>query len=370
MLFKYDIDLSSVSILNQGWTALCSGNLRGAVALGALIPEPGSGISNELSHSFTTSLQFFNLFSASSKSTYFAKTYVTVTQTGDLRYMFDIGKESEVDVQKAKRVCLVHFVATVDQASAKAVSSSTVNLVLELSAVNDASEAGRIGDIVGFIPPNQQVNQAQQAMQRFVATTPSGALDLVCVLTPSAYGRLSCSEYVGNKPPANQQQDSENWSAFQEACVSLLGLAFVQSWTYSDWQNFNVLCVYGSGFSGTPDRRSLGNPQAVPPSFWSNRGGSASVNEYFLENSADFMNLCDHLHQLAGLATAPASLTQDLSTYNALLTALVELIIKRDVNTDYGKPAIAALFALSNPQGVTSKSVLSNTSMTCTLTLS
>ena len=150
VLLKYEINLGNGALVNQSWNALCSGNLRGAVALGGLLPEPGSGISSELSHSFTVSLQFFNLFSASSKTTYFTKTYVTVTQNGDLRYMYDIGKESEVERNKAKRTCLIHFTATVDESSAKTVSGATVNLELELSAVNDFREAGRIGDLVGL----------------------------------------------------------------------------------------------------------------------------------------------------------------------------------------------------------------------------
>jgi hypothetical protein len=369
MLFKYQVNLANTTIVNQSWTALCNGNLRGAVVLGGLIPEEGSGISNELSHSFTTSLQFFNLFSASSKSTYFAKSYITITQNGDLRYMYDIGKESDVDVNQTKRTCLIHFVATVDQASAQTVSAATVNLELELVATNDSQEAGRVGDLVGLIAPNQQVNQAQKTMQQFVSSNPSGTLDLICVLTPSAYGRLSCSEYVGNKPPLNQQQDSENWSYFHDACVTLLDLAFVETLSYNDWQTFNVLCVYGEGFNGTPDRRSKGNPAAVPPDSWSNISAPAALIEYYLLNSADFMDLCDDLHQLAGLATAPTTSTQDIATYNDLLTSLVELIVKGDVNTDYSKPAIGALLALSNPQRVTSNFVTSNNSLTCNLTL-
>ena len=369
MLFKYEINLGNTALVNQSWTALCSGNLRGAVALGGLLPEPGSGISSQLSHSFTVSLQFFNLFSVSSKSIYFTKTYVTVTQNGDLRYMYDIGKGSETDLNKAKRTCLIHFTATVDEASAGTVSEATVNLELELSAVNDSRAAGHIGDVVGLIAPNKQVNIAQKAMQAFVATNPSGTLDLVCVLTPAAYGRLSCSEYIANKPPANQQQDSENWSLFHNACVSLLNLEFVKTLTYGDWQRFNLLCNYPEGVSGTPNRRSVGNPQAVPPSFWSNSSAPALI-EYFLLNTADFMNLCDDLHQLAGLSSAPTNSTQDTTTYQKLLTSLLKLIVNRDVNSDYSKPAIGALLALANPQGVTNKIVPSNNGLTCTLTLS
>jgi len=369
MLFKYEIDLIDAAKLNNSWNAFCSGNLRGAVSVGGLVPESGSGISSQVSHSFTMSLQLFNLFSASDKSTYFKNTSVIVTQNGDLRYLYDIGQESEVDINKSQKICLIHFIASVDQSTANTVSDADVDLQMELIATNSKQEAGRIGDVVGFIPPNQQVNQAQKTMQQFVVTNAAGTLDLVCVLKPSAYGRLSCSEYIGKKPPASQQQDSENWLAFHDASVSLLNLQWAQALTYQDWQQFNVLCVYGDGVSGTPDRESEGNLAAVPPDLWSNINAPAALISYFLLNSAGFMNLCDDLHELAGLTSQPNNSAEDITVYNGLLTSLVELILKRDVNNDYSKPAIAALLRLSNPQSVTCKFVPGSNVLTCTLTL-
>ena len=82
------------------------------------------------------------------------------------------------------------------------------------------------------------------------------------------------------------------------------------------------------------------------------------------------MNLCDDLYQLAGLASAPNNSSEDITTYNSLLMSLLELIVKRDVNTDYSKPAIAALLRLSNPQSVKDEYVSTKNALTCTLTLS
>lgn len=370
MLFKYGIDLANADLVNLSWNALCGGSVRDAVSRKGLIRVEGSGISRQMSDSFTLSVQFFNLFAASDKSTYFKKTNVTVTQNGDLRYLYDIGKESDVDVNKSKDTCLIHFVATVDQTNAHTVSSAEVDLELELIATNNQKEAGRIGDVVGLIPPMQEVNQAQKAMQQFVASNHPGTLHLVCVLKPSAYGRLSCSEYTGKRPPANQQQDSENWSRFHDASVALLDLEFVEDLTYKDWQAFNAVCVYGYGVRGTPDRRSEGNPAAVLPHSWPNINADARLVSYFMVNSADFMNMCDDLHQLAGLASVSNNSAEDITSYNTLLMSLLELIVKRDVNTDYSKPAIAAILKLSNPQKVTTECVSVRNALTCTLTLS
>lgn len=370
MLFKYGINLNNFDLVGRSWTALCAGDLRAAVSQGGIVPQEGSGISHEMSNSFTMSVQFFNLFAASNKSTYFKKTYVAVTKSGDLRYIYDIGKESDIEVNKSKDTCLIHFVATVDETKAQKVLDPEVDLELELIATNNRKEAGRIGDAVGLIPPILEVNQAQKTMQQFVANNPAGTLHLVCVLKPSAYGRLSCSEYVGKKPPTGQQQDSENWSRFHDASVALLDLEFVEGLTYKDWQKFNVVCVYGYGFSGTPDRRSEGNPTAVLPDFWQNINAAPGLVNYFMLNGADFMNLCDDLHQLAGLATVPNNSADDITTYNSLLVSLLENIVNRDVNTDYSKPAIAAILRLSNPQKVTAECLAAKNTLTCTLTLS
>lgn len=368
-LFKYEVNLPDSDKLLKSWNALCAGNLRGAANLGGLIPEPGSGIAKQMSHSFTMGLHFFNLFAASTISTYFEKTYISVTPGGDLRYMFDIGKEMETDVNKSKKTCLFHFVATVDQATALTVTKADVELVLELVANDNQREAHRIGDVVGFIPPDQQVNQAQKAMQLFAANHPSGTLDLVCILKPSAYGRLSCSEYNGTTPPTGQQQDSENWQAFHDASVPLLNLPWAEPLSYQFWQQFNEFCVYGVDHCGTPDRRSEGNPNAVPSYFFNNLNAPPALIGYFLLNTADFMNLCDDLHRLAGLTSLSNNAQQDMNTYNRLLESLVELIVKRDVNTDYSKPAVAALLRLTNPQSVECKLVEGGNALTCTLTL-
>ena len=368
-LFKYNINLNDGTSVGRSWTDLCTGDLRRAVADGGLIPLPGSGISTQLSTSFTIKLQFFNLFSATSKTTYFNNTYVVVTQSGDLRYMYDIGKEAEVDVQKSKRVCRIHFVVTIDQTSAGNLSSTDVDLELELTATNNQAEAGHIGDVVGLIPPNQLVNQAQKAMQQFVTNNPSGTLNLVCILKPSAYGRLSCSEYIGNNPPMNQQQDSENWLAFQGACSGLLNLRYAAGLRYSDWQAFNRLCVYDED-TGTADRRHSGNPFNVPPSFWGNNRDISEHVSYFLGNSAAFMNLCDDLHQLAGLATNTSTAMQDIRRYNDVLITLVGFIVSKDINIDFSKPAIAAILRLSNAKDIVAKSEASPGSYTCTVTIS
>jgi len=122
MLFKYTVNLSDAAKLASSWNDLCRGDLVKAASEGGLVPDAGSGVSHQLNKSFTIGLQFFNLFKASSVTSYFQKTYVSIQGNGDIRYMFDIGAESDITVKKAQRICLVHFTGTFDQTSAKTAS--------------------------------------------------------------------------------------------------------------------------------------------------------------------------------------------------------------------------------------------------------
>jgi hypothetical protein len=356
LLFKYQVNVTDSRLVAQSWQSLCQGNFRGAESVGGLIPLPGSGVSQQASDSFTASIQLFNFFAASDKNAYFNNTNVVVTSTGDLQFTFDVGKESDAAVQQSLKTCQIHFVAEVDSSMQGNITNSAVSLQIELKAVNNSKEAGRIGDLVGLIPPNEQVNQAQKAMQAFVSANPSGTLDLVCVLKPSAWRRLSCSEYQNGKPPANQQQDLENWNAFRDGCANLIDSAF-ENLTYGDWQKFNVAAVYGAGATGVPDRRSVGNWTPGP------------LSNFFL-NSQSFMNLDDDLHSLAGLTSIPNNSSDDARSYNDLLDQLAALVIKRDVSTAYGKPVAAALLKLSNPSSIANNLVSGKNALTCTLTFS
>ena len=370
MLFKYTVDLVHASLVTSSWTALCNGDLRAAMTAGGIVLESGSGISHQLSHSFGINLQFFNLFAFSQKDTYFQNSTVELTDSGNIRFMHDIGSEQDVTINKQLRSCRIHFLASINQQTTGALTGASVDLHLELSASNNPKEAGRIGDVVGFIPPNQQANLAQKAMQQFVAGNKPGTLNLNCILKPSAYGRLSCSEFTGNKhdqPPVNQQQDSENWQAFHDASVLLLGLDFVQDISYATWEGFNIACNYQDPDPNNlpaANRRNPGNVNLVPFGFWENITSAPAIANAFARSTAEFMNLCDDLHSLAGLAGA----VNDMTQWNALVGSLVYLI-KNDTNQDSSKPAIAALLKLSNPDSVTYQGENGNNSFTCTVTL-
>jgi len=360
-LFKYKVNLSSADLVNKSWHSLCQGDLVAAANIGGLTLQPGSGIDTQLSHSFTFTLHLFNFFAAQ-KNTYFQHSYVVVTDTG-IRYMYDIGKETDTKIKRATTRCSIHFSATADSSSAGAISNADVDLYLELAASQDAAQAKRIADTAGYIPSNAQATQAQQSIQKFVAANGSGNVSLVCILKQSAYGRLSSSEFTGNRPPANQQQDTQNWESFRAASQQLFQLDFLAKVNYAQWSAFNLICNTGSP-NGTPNRRQPGNPGALPPSFWNNITTAPQMATYFCLNSAQFMNLCDDLQALAFQISA----ADTSEKWDDVLASLQE-IVTSDVNYDYSKSAIAALLKLCNPQHVSYASIAGQKCFTGTLTL-
>src|SRR5947209_5157224 len=186
---------------------------------------------------------------------------------------------------------------------------------------------------------------------------------LSLVLQPSAYRKLSCSEFTGTKneqPPVDQFQDRLNWKKFHDAVVQLLGLGYVSQIDYSRCTAYNVTA---NGISnGVPNRMRFGNSAAVPDSFWHSIGVPA-LCDYYCDSSTRFMNLCDHLHALAGLAAD----VDDMARYSHLLDILTEYA-RRDFNVDYSKPAVAAIVSLCASSAVALDSVTSDDSLTCTLT--
>jgi hypothetical protein len=359
-LFQFQVVLNNLPAVKESWDQLCDGNLAAAVGMAGLRPLPGSGISDEISRSFGVNFHFFNLFSAGTTDTFFQKSQLVITDAGDLRYLYDVGKEGDAEVNKASRVCRIHFVATADQTDPTSIKDADVDLQLELSASNDKAEAARIANTVLFIPSDEQANLANKAMQRFLAGPAQGAsLNLVCILKRSAYGRLSCSEFVNSQPPENQLQDQLNWEAFHMATNSLMKIDPLRTLEYSDWETFNRTAIDRPGSTITPDRRSKGN--------WLANSALADVPvavKYFLLNSAGFMDLCDDLHSLTGLVANVST----VATWNDLLDRLAGMIVNA-VNTDYSKPAIAALLQLSNPHVASYQPQSGTNSLTCTLTL-
>jgi hypothetical protein len=356
MIAKYHIALDNPA-LGQSWKDFCIGNLQSAVQAGGLTLDPGSGTSRQISRSFTVGITFFNFFNAQNVSSYFEKSEVVVTDTGNLHYLFDVGEERETTINQVLQKTRIHFVA-----DAMANQAADVDLRIELSETRKQDEARHMIAIPAYLPAGSQAAAATGDMQQFVGAHPAGTLNLNFVLKSSAYGLLTSSPYDGNKPPRDQAVDAHNWRVFHDAAVSLLGLNYAARLTYPMWQTWNE----AANGSKVADRRHLGNWDGTDAStVWEGQSSDVQLRmNYFCAATSSFMNLCDDLHKLAQLVST-AKIPED---WNRLLNDLKD-IVTRDVKTDFAKPAVAALLTLCAAKQVNYDKQFSTDALTCTITL-
>ncbi len=373
VLFEFSVDLTTAQLAKESWADLLGGSLPEALENPGFKLLAGSGVSEQLKDSSTIQLHFFNLFQWTQTTDYFSNAYVELASDGSIRFFNDIGDEQQTQTKEALSDMRVHFVATATEDTKGDVSDAEVDMYVELSVTKNQEEANKLASVLGMIPANAVVHNAQRAMSTYLGTYPNGTLSLVNIVKPSAYRKLSCSAYTGSTPPAlPQEQDQDNWYAFQNATEALmpdLASAFVSVLSYPFWMKFNVLA---NGITnGVPDRRNPGStgPGAVPDSFFGNLQNVRGQVTYFLRASADFMNLCDYLHTLAntvGQTSIPAE-------WNQVLQSLVA-IVKNAVTIDYAKPAGGALLYLCSIGGaqvsMSTAQAKDGSTLTCTLVLS
>jgi hypothetical protein len=215
--------------------------------------------------------------------------------------------------------------------------------------------------IPGYLKAGPQTTSAAADMQQFVAANPGGTLNLNFVLEASAYGQLKCSPYGGNKPPQKQSIDAGNWKVFHDAAVSLLDLDYAAGVTYATWQAWST----AANGSTLADRRHIGDPTAGAV-VWAGRPAEVQLKlNYFCAATSSFMDLCDDLQQLAERVSA-AKIPED---WNQLLSDLKD-IVTRDVNTDFAKPAVAALLKLCPAKEVKYEKQVCGPALSCTIQLS
>jgi hypothetical protein len=274
--------------------------------------------------------------------------------------MFDVGEESDTTINKALQKARVHFVA-----DAQASTGADVKLAIELSETNNKDEAQHMAAIPGYLPAGTQASAATKDMQQFAASTPKGTINLNFTLESSAYGKLTCSPYNGDKPPVNQDVDANNWKVFHDASMALLSLSFGGGVTYPVWAKWNRAANGILNESAPADRRHCGDWDGSDArAIWTDDPNHAINLDYFCLATSSFMDLCDDLQRLAELVSK-AKIPDD---WNLLLGDLKDIVM-RDVKTDFAKPAVAALLKLCPAKTVSYDKQVCGNALTCTISL-
>jgi hypothetical protein len=274
--------------------------------------------------------------------------------------MFDVGEESDTTINKALQKARVHFVA-----DAQASTGADVKLAIELSETNNKDEAQHMAAIPGYLPAGTQASAATKDMQQFAASTPKGTINLNFTLESSAYGKLTCSPYNGDKPPVNQDVDANNWKVFHDASMALLSLSFGGGVTYQVWAKWNRAANGILNESAPADRRHCGDWDGSDArAIWTDDPNHSINLDYFCLATSSFMDLCDDLQRLAELVSK-AKIPDD---WNLLLGDLKDIVM-RDVKTDFAKPAVAALLKLCPAKTVSYDKQVCGNALTCTISL-
>jgi hypothetical protein len=374
LLYAFQADLTQAALTEQSWMDFATGDVKAAVGQRGLTLLPGSGVSDSLQRSVSIGLHFFNFFSLTDRTVYFQKSTTEVGPDGSIRYLYDIGKETDLSTKKTLATSRIHFVASATEVDHLSLANVEVDLAIELVEKNKAKDGHVIAAVVGSLPPSASVQATQNGMQNFLTSTPAGQLTLALVLKPSAYARLSCSPFTGVRhdiPPAlPQEQDQDNWYAFRNAVRTLdrsVGPTIARL-RYEDWEVFNQYGLNGIP-TGTPNRRIFGNPARVPPSFYADRNVSAGANavSYFLRASQHSMNLLDGVQALAGILGAVDTPTQ----WNNLLADLTPLA--RELDSDWTRPVAWAILQQCGPLAQVASDIREDSkakALTCTVTVS
>jgi hypothetical protein len=312
LLYEFQADLSNAALATRSWESFARADVSQALELGGLKLLPGSGVGSALRKSVSVGIHFFNFFSAESAEIYFQKAYAEIGPDGHIRYLYDIGKESDTKTKNTLHTSRIHFVASATAADRDRIQNLVIDLAIELNEFHDNSDRTRIASVLASLPPSD-------ALQQSIAANPPAALCLELVLRSSAYQLLA--------GPTQQQ----TWTAYAAAARTLLDLHFIDNLSYPNWQRFNQLAD--------------GNPNSVPPSFYSERniGSSALQASFFLVSCTRFLDLCTGLTTLA--ASTPSIDT--VAAWNALLTTLTAL--SKDLSADWSRPATRAILQLCAP---------------------
>jgi hypothetical protein len=354
VLAGYDFDLTSTN-LAAAWQAAIDGDFVKALQTGAVSLDIGSGLERAYQAKTTFSCNFFNLWKFTSWQQFSSNVSFVYAGNNVFHFVAKVGRTTETDSMGAMHSMDFYFSATADSSGTNA-SNITADLHIDLTAQKDRKAADRIATLLGQIGGGSACDALATSMHAFATNSPNGTAQLKVTIPASAYHRVQCDPYIGDKPQTGSTaNDAQNWKAFTQAAddlsawplkdlstVSDQGLAFFKS--FNAWISLNEA---GNG-STKPNRVNIGNPfNNWPQSFPASIDTSSRL---FVVASMmagqSFMNFCADLRALADAADVNAAGT----TWEGLL-AMITKAIRSDLNVDFLRPAALATIRLCRAPG-------------------
>ncbi len=184
-LYTFRADLSNAGLATRSWESFARADVSQALQLGGLKLLPGSGLGSELKKSVSIGIHFFNLFSAETSEIYFQKSYTEIGPDGHIRYLYDIGKESDSKTKNTLHTSRIHFVASATAADRDRIQNLVIDLAIELNEFHDSSDRARIASVLTSLPPSDALRQS-------IAANPPGK--------PSAWNCSSAPPPINASP--------------------------------------------------------------------------------------------------------------------------------------------------------------------------
>jgi hypothetical protein len=249
----------------------------------------------------------------------------------------------------------MYFSATADVAPSGKVSTSDIDLHIDLTAQNDPKAAGSIATMLSAIEGGPLCDSFARGMQAFAANSKSGTAQLQVTISASAYALINCDQYNGDKPAGlSNYNDSVNWNAFAQAAddlsawplrnmstVSSPNLIFLK--TFQAWEDLNEADTMAT----LPSRMHTGNESIWPSAFPQVDAGSQALIIHSMLAGQSFMNFCAGLYELVQASTVNSADQTWGDVVNLMTNA-----IKRDLQVDFLRPAALATIRLCAPSSI------------------
>lgn len=350
ILCDYTIDLTQNYA--SAWTAMTQGRFYDALATpnSGLSLSTGSGLEAIYKKTASLTINLFGKLNEQWTDNLISNAEFIYAGNNIFHLNVDTGRQLLANINGHRSEIDLYFAACADLTQ-QTQPITDVNLHITLQSNND----GKFGNFLSVIMSHLATDATSVALAAAIEASskqPNTTQSLHFIFAPGAYANIQASNLAAR--PFNDAIDQGNYQAFTSACGALsafspynsppAGFTFDnQPLSYNIWAACNIAYNDQPGGTSNPNRRSPGgvggtNVATELNNFFSSLdNGTVSLISYAFASAAEFMNLCDDLHQLA---TQP--LEANASTWDSAIKTL-QKIIKNDVSTDYIPPTGLAL---------------------------
>jgi hypothetical protein len=358
ILAGYDFDLGSTRFADA-WQAANDGDFVKAFQTGAVTLDIGSGLERAYQSRTSFSCNFFNLWHFKTWQEFSSNVSLVYAGNNVFHFIAKVGRTTETEYVGAMHSMDFYFAANADTTGTVA-SNIQVDLHIDLTAKSDPKAADRIATMLSAIKGGPACDDLARAMHAFAANSQQGTTQLQITIPSSAYSRVNCDPYIGDKPQTTSvYHDSVNWNTFAQAADDLLAWPIRTSPVLNTgnralFESFGGWGIWNETTNGatTPNRVNSGNRSIWPDINQGFPSLDDSTRQFVVASmlaGQSFMNFCADLRALATELNGGSVGT----TWEDLLQQITNAI-RKDLDVDFIRPAALAIIRLCKNGGAPS----------------